>query len=300
MPSKKGVGENLVAWAILVVGGWLIHHLTGLATGWTIALVIALVLLASGVLLRFGHKADSMERRIQLAEQIQEAWAPITTEIRQRAGEWAAAHGVAGDKLRGPAAWEIETDIAFDHETMTKAWYPQRTAVMRRVQDAYQLGIATKEDLDAVVGAASVRDLAEANRLLARLQDRLRDTSSEGGAALTAEDGESKLSVRLQALSDEVADLHLKVTLTAPTPTSSADFDIKMLQSDAHRTMTRAEWGRDYVPRIMVLVEEAEAAGLDVSLMNEGPWSLLAGPHPIQDVAGRLAILANRARKAKL
>ena len=54
MPSRKGIAENLIAWAIIVAGGWVIHHFAGLATGWTLALVIAGVLLASGLLLRGG------------------------------------------------------------------------------------------------------------------------------------------------------------------------------------------------------------------------------------------------------
>lgn len=51
MPSRKGVGENLIAWGIIFAAGWVIHHYGGLATGWTLALIVAAALLASGALL---------------------------------------------------------------------------------------------------------------------------------------------------------------------------------------------------------------------------------------------------------
>jgi hypothetical protein len=55
VPSRKGIGENLIAWAILAVAGWMTHHLSGLGTGWIVllgsvaALVVGLVLRRQGL-----------------------------------------------------------------------------------------------------------------------------------------------------------------------------------------------------------------------------------------------------------
>jgi hypothetical protein len=51
VPSRKGIAENLIAWALIFAGGYVIHHFAHLATGWTVALIVAAALLTSGSLL---------------------------------------------------------------------------------------------------------------------------------------------------------------------------------------------------------------------------------------------------------
>jgi hypothetical protein len=50
VPSRKGIAENLIAWALIATGGYVIHHFGHLAAGWTIVLIVAAVLLVTGLL----------------------------------------------------------------------------------------------------------------------------------------------------------------------------------------------------------------------------------------------------------
>jgi hypothetical protein len=52
-PSAKGIVENIIAWAILAIGAWLIHHFHLFSDPWNDLLIIALAVLAVAVAFRF-------------------------------------------------------------------------------------------------------------------------------------------------------------------------------------------------------------------------------------------------------
>jgi hypothetical protein len=73
MPSKRGVGENLIAAALYSGAGWLIHHYGRLATGWTVLALVALFCITGLALIRRDRRPAAQEAaRLTLDDLVRE------------------------------------------------------------------------------------------------------------------------------------------------------------------------------------------------------------------------------------